>query len=92
MPKSKLFHSAIAEGIGLKKLSKVNVVDALATAAVLQMGESNEQTPLAIITDVPFVQFQNRNPTEQELQALPISIEDDVYAPLLQSTAWIKNN
>ena len=73
-------------------MTKVNVVDALATAAVLQMGESNEQTPLAIITDVPFVQFQNRNPTEQELQALPISIEDDVYAPLLQSTAWIKNN
>lgn len=71
-------------------MTKVNVVDALACAAVLQMGESNEQTPLALITDIPFVQFQNRNPTKKELQDLHISIEDDVYAPILTSAHWSK--
>ena len=72
-------------------MTKVNVVDALACAAVLQMGESNEQTPLAIITDVPFVQFQNRNPTREEIEALHISIDDDVYAPLLKPAPWKKS-
>lgn len=71
-------------------MTKVNVVDALATAAVLVMGESNEQTPLAIITDVPFVVFQGRNPTKQELDDLHIPIEDDVYAPILTAADWVK--
>lgn len=71
-------------------MTKVNVVDALACAAVLQMGESNEQTPLAVITDVPFVQFQHRNPTQEELDSLHIALEDDIYAPLLNSVYWIK--
>lgn len=72
-------------------MTKVNVVDALATAAVLTMGESNEQTPLAIISDIPFVRFQDRNPNDAELQELHISIEDDVYAPLLTSVQWKKS-
>jgi putative folate metabolism gamma-glutamate ligase len=71
-------------------MTKVNVVDALACAAVLQMGESNEQTPLAIISDIPFVQFQNRNPTQEEIESLHIDLEDDIYAPLLNSNKWIK--
>jgi dihydrofolate synthase / folylpolyglutamate synthase len=71
-------------------MTKVNVVDALAGSAVLTMGESDEQTPLAIISDIPFVHFQDRNPTEKELLDLHISIEDDVYAPLLTSVSWKK--
>lgn len=71
-------------------MTKVNVVDALAAAAVLVMGESNEQTPLSIITDVPFVEFQGRNPTNQELDDLHIPLEDDVYAPILTAADWVK--
>ncbi len=71
-------------------MTKVNVVDALAAAAVLVMGESNEQTPLAIITDVPFVEFQGRNPTNQELDDLHIPLEDDVYAPILTTADWVQ--
>ena len=41
------------------KVTKVDVVNALASAAVLVMGEGAEQTPLAVISDVPFVEFQN---------------------------------
>lgn len=70
--------------------TKANIADALAVSAVLVMGEGSEQTPLAIIDDVNFVEFQGRNPSEQELLALKISIEDDLYAPILNSVKWKK--
>ncbi len=72
------------------KVTKSNIMDALAIAAVLVMGEGNEQTPIAIIDDVPFVQFQQRNPSDEELYEMHIALEDDLYAPLLQSVAWEK--
>lgn len=70
------------------RLTKANVAEALAVAAVLVMGEGNEQTPLALITELPFVTFQNCNPTEAELESLRIQPEDDLYAPLLQAVKW----
>lgn len=72
------------------KITKANVMDALAVSAVLVMGEGNEQTPLAVIEDVPFVSFQKRNPTKKELSDLKISIDDDLYSPLLKSAKWRK--
>lgn len=68
----------------------VNVAESLAAAAVVTMGEGNEQTPLAIIEDVPFVSFQDRNPTNNELKELSISMENDLFAPLLLSAPWQK--
>ncbi|MCX6785043.1 MAG: coenzyme F420-0:L-glutamate ligase [Candidatus Komeilibacteria bacterium] len=57
--------------------SRTNIADSLATAAVLTMGEGNEQQPLAIIEAAP-IQFCNRT-----YQAdLKISIQDDMYRPL----------
>lgn len=41
------------------RMTRVNVADALSAAAVLCMGESKEQTPLDIIDDLPFVEFQD---------------------------------
>lgn len=74
------------------KMTKIAVADGLAAAAGLVMGEGSEQTPIAIVTDVPFVKFQNRNPKADELDALKIEIEDDVYAPLLKSVNWQKKS
>lgn len=74
----------------LMKVTQIAVKDGLAAAAVLLMGESNEQTPLSVITDIPFVQFQNRPPTPAELKALHIEIDEDAYAPILQSPLWRK--
>jgi dihydrofolate synthase / folylpolyglutamate synthase len=73
-----------------RKLSveQLNVADSLATSAVAVMGEGNEQQPLAVITDIPFVQFQQRTPTDEELENLKITQEDDMYAPLLTSVRW----
>jgi putative folate metabolism gamma-glutamate ligase len=67
-----------------------NVSDSLATAAVAVMGEGDEQQPLAVIKDVTFVNFQKRNPTQEELDALKIKLEDDIYASLLTAVDWKK--
>ena len=69
---------------------KSNIADSLATAAVIEMGEGNEQKPLAIIEDISFVQFQKRNPTKEELKGLKISLGDDVFSSLLKSVKWQK--
>lgn len=72
------------------RMTKANISDALATASVLVMGEGNEQTPMSIIDDVSFVEFQDRNPTPEELSQITISIDDDLYAPLLKNVEWKK--
>jgi len=70
------------------QMTQTNVADALAAAAVLVMGEGAEQTPLARITSAPYVEFQDHDPTPEELAALAIAPEDDLYAPLLTSVPW----
>lgn len=70
--------------------TKANVAHALAAAAVAVMGEGNEQTPLAVIEDPPFVQFQPGNPASKELKRMKIKISEDIYAPLLKNVKWKK--
>jgi putative folate metabolism gamma-glutamate ligase len=72
------------------RMTRVNVVDALATAAVLVMGEGSEQTPLAVVSDLPFVTFQDRDPSAEEVRQLQMAIADDLYGPLLTSVQWHK--
>ena len=74
----------------LLKMTSAAIADALGTAAVLAMGEGAEQTPLAVIEDIPFVKFQQRDPTKKELDKLKMSPEDDLYAPLLKGVKWRK--
>lgn len=71
-------------------MTKASVVDGLAASAVLVMGEGDEQTPLATITNIPFVEFTDRLPTLDEISALRIDPEDDIYAPIIHSPKWIK--
>jgi putative folate metabolism gamma-glutamate ligase len=71
-------------------VTKANIMDGLAAAAVVVMGEGNERTPLAVISDVPFVQFQNVPPTKEEKDELPISLDDDIYSPILTPAPWEK--
>ncbi len=70
------------------KVTKANILDSLAAAAVTVMGEGNEQTPIAVIEDVPFVKFRDRNPTDAELKELYLPMQDDIFAPLLESVKW----
>ncbi len=71
-------------------VEQANIADSLATAAVVSMGEGNEQQPLAVLTDVPFVTFQERNPTQKELKNLIIKPENDMYSSLLTAVSWEK--
>jgi len=68
----------------------VNVIDGLAASAVFVMGEGNEQTPIAVIKEAHNVQFQDHHPTQSERDSIDISLEDDLYAPLLTSVDWQK--
>lgn len=70
------------------KVTQSNIAGGLSAAAVLAMGEGAEQTPICIITDVPFVQFQNRNPSDEELNTVRVSLEDDLFAPFLTRAPW----
>ena len=74
----------------IMKITKANIMDGLAAAAVVVMGEGDEQTPLVLIEDVPLCQFDRRNPTEEELKALRIELDDDLYAPMLSAVNWKK--
>jgi putative folate metabolism gamma-glutamate ligase len=73
------------------QMSQANIAGNLAAAAVMVMGEGAEQTPIAIFSDVPFVDFQDRNPTKKELDFLKISLRDDLFAPFLNSVEWHSN-
>lgn len=70
------------------KITQSNIADALATAAVLVMGEGKEQTPLAIIEDIDFLRFGNFNFIKKN----PLSINRglDIYNPLLNAIKWKK--
>lgn len=71
------------------KVSMANLPDALASAAVLVMGEGTEQTPIAVIDDVPAVQFDATSPTVEELNQFFVSHkEDDLFKPFLENAPW----
>lgn len=67
------------------QFTKANIADGLAAACVLVMGEGQEQTPLCLIEDVPFVDFSIKK------EDLKISLSEDLYAPLLTSVKWKKS-
>lgn len=70
--------------------TNVNVMEALAASAALVMGEIKEQSPLAVLTELPFVQFQNHVPTKEELDSVSWPIEKDMYGKLLTAVKWQK--
>lgn len=72
------------------RVTKANVADGLAAGAVACMGEGQEQTPLAVISELSNIEFTNRDLTEEEIRTLRINLDDDVYAPILKRAPWQK--
>jgi F420-0:gamma-glutamyl ligase len=64
----------------------------LAAAAGVVMGEGAEQTPIGIITDIPFLTFQSRNPTRAELNSLKMAPDEDMYGQMIEAVKWEKGN
>lgn len=71
-------------------MTKVAVAEALASAAVFEMGEVAESTPLCLIQDIPHIEFSDAPLSDEEKAALYIEPEDDVYAPMLTKAPWKK--
>lgn len=66
-----------------------DIAGGLASAAVVAMGEGNEGMPLAIIEDVPFVEFQQADPTPEDLAVFsPAAPEDDLYEVFYRQVTW----
>jgi putative folate metabolism gamma-glutamate ligase len=72
------------------EVTRANVADGLSVSGVLVMGEGSEQTPIALIEDVPFVQFQDSDPSAQDLEFLNTPLDEDVFAPFITSVRWQK--
>lgn len=68
--------------------TKANIADGLAASAVLAMGEGREQTPIAQISEIPFVKFTNKILTKKEISNFEIDISNDLYSELLTSVNW----
>ncbi len=68
------------------RVEVANIVDALATAAVLAMGEGAEQTPIAVIRGATNVVMKNRSKSHAE--QLIVEPADDVFAPLFWRKGW----
>ncbi len=62
------------------KMTRTDIADGLATAAVLGMGEGRERCPLALITDVQ-IEFKDRI-NKKELYIDP---KEDIYGPLFNA-------
>lgn len=60
-------------------VTRTDVADSLATAAVLTMGEGSERMPLAIIENAP-VEYVER----VDRRELRIALKDDMYGPLFK--------
>jgi len=68
----------------------INKAQGMAAAAGLEMGEGDEQTPLAIVTGVKKLEFVDRVPTEKEIKAERVKLKDDLFAPFLTAVEWKK--
>ena len=62
------------------KVSRINLLDNLASAAILVMGEGSEQTPLAVVTDLPkTITFITAKPGLKDLKSTQISAAEDIF-------------
>ncbi len=68
------------------KITQANLADALVAAAVVVMGEGSEATPLAVISDVDFVEFGDFDFLKDN--PLKVAREEDIYAPFLNAVDW----
>ncbi len=61
-----------------------NIPDSLASVAVLEMGEGSERKPIAIITEIPDIEF-----TDKEY-SINIDEKIDIFYPFLSGVNWKK--
>lgn len=73
------------------QFTQKNNLDAIACASVFVMGEGDEQTPLALLSNMDSIEYSQHPPTKDEYKNLQIPIEEDIYGVILQKVRWIRN-
>lgn len=72
------------------KVTKMNITEGIAAAAVLEMGEAAESTPLCLIEAVKHIEFVDHPPTDLEKKELLITLAEDIYGPIINSPQWLR--
>lgn len=72
------------------KIERANLAEGLAAAAVLAMGEGDEQTPLCVISGCPLISFRKEDPSAEELSSVFLSLDEDLFAPFINNGQWQK--
>lgn len=68
-----------------------NVPDSMAVAAVYNMGEGGQQTPVALISDIPDVEFiDHEYKTQDSLSVYEIPMDEDIYKVFFLAPKWKK--
>ncbi len=67
------------------RVEMANLIDALAASAVLEMGEGDECTPLAVLRGAKNISLKNRPSKGDQLIVEP---ENDAFAPLFFDKKW----
>lgn len=77
------------------KVSMANIPDAISGAATLVMGEGSQQTPIAIVSELPKeIEFSKRDffkrSDDEATSPLPfyIPMEEDLFKPILEAVPW----
>jgi F420-0:gamma-glutamyl ligase len=70
-------------------ISTSAVGSSLACAGNIVMGEGTEQTPIAVISDIPFVKFYNQSRiTDDEYKMAFVAPDEDLFAPFFANVKW----
>lgn len=71
------------------RVSVANSADSIAAAANLVMGEGNESVPLALVADVPYVQFSDVEIVSMRpFSQLMIAPEEDKFSLFFKNIPW----
>lgn len=69
-------------------ITQKNVADGFACAATVVMGEGSESTPLAVIEDIDFVEFNPSDENVSEFSSFSVPFDEDIYSPFFKSAPW----
>lgn len=73
------------------EVSMTNIADCLANAANVVMGEGAEQTPVAIISDIPFIKFVNKYIKPRDpILSFKVPLKEDLFGPFIEKAPWKK--
>ena len=67
------------------RIELANLIDALAAAAGLVMGEVAEHTPVVVIRDIPNIVLKNRS---KKLDQLIVHPDEDMFSPVVFRPRW----